>query len=174
MLVTIGVAGELFADGGIFLFSRHLQTIAEQEIAELTKVAGTAADAAVRAKASADEAKQKADAISKQADDLTLRMKNASRELGILEKNIADQGPRRTLLLKIAPELTKQLAAFAGQRAMLVVCGRQGLVPQEMLNTWGAIADMLDTAGAKWKLVHGNLNFSDRCGLPVPRPQSAS
>jgi hypothetical protein len=23
---------------------------------------------------------------------------------------------------------------------------------------------MLDTAGAKWKLVHGNLNFSDRCG----------
>ena len=32
MLVIIGVAGELFADGGIFQFSRHLQTIAEQGV----------------------------------------------------------------------------------------------------------------------------------------------
>lgn len=34
MLVIIGVAGELLADGGIFLFSRHLQIISEQEIAK--------------------------------------------------------------------------------------------------------------------------------------------
>jgi hypothetical protein len=37
MFVIIGVAGELLADGGIFLFSRHLQTIADLEIADLTK-----------------------------------------------------------------------------------------------------------------------------------------
>jgi hypothetical protein len=37
MFVIIGVAGELLADGGIFLFSRHLQTIAALEIAHLTK-----------------------------------------------------------------------------------------------------------------------------------------
>src|SRR5450432_3305272 len=32
MLVISGVAGELLADGGIFLFSSHLQTIADREI----------------------------------------------------------------------------------------------------------------------------------------------
>jgi hypothetical protein len=35
MLVIVGVAGELLADGGIFLFSSHLQTIADTEIAGL-------------------------------------------------------------------------------------------------------------------------------------------
>jgi hypothetical protein len=42
MLVIIGVAGELLADGGIFLFSSHLQTIADQDIADLTITAGNA------------------------------------------------------------------------------------------------------------------------------------
>lgn len=39
MLVIIGVAGELLGDGGIFLFSSHLQTIADLEIASLNKEA---------------------------------------------------------------------------------------------------------------------------------------
>jgi hypothetical protein len=39
MFVIIGVAGELLADGGIFLFSSHLQTIADLEIGDLTKKA---------------------------------------------------------------------------------------------------------------------------------------
>ena len=39
MFVIIGVAGELLADGGIFLFSRHLQTLANVEIASLNGVA---------------------------------------------------------------------------------------------------------------------------------------
>lgn len=46
MLVIIGVAGELFADGGIFLFSRHLQTIADltQEAEKSAEGAAKAAD----------------------------------------------------------------------------------------------------------------------------------
>lgn len=40
--VIIGVAGELFADGGVFLFSAHLQTIADAEVASLNKEAGNA------------------------------------------------------------------------------------------------------------------------------------
>jgi hypothetical protein len=35
MLVIVGVAGELISDGGIFLFSSHLQTIADTEIARV-------------------------------------------------------------------------------------------------------------------------------------------
>ena len=46
MFVIIGVAGELWADGGIFLFSSHLQTIADLEIAALTREAGEANDRA--------------------------------------------------------------------------------------------------------------------------------
>jgi hypothetical protein len=42
LLVIIGVAGELFADGGIFLFGGHLQTIAELEVARLNKEASFA------------------------------------------------------------------------------------------------------------------------------------
>jgi len=36
LLVVIGVAGELFSDGGIFFFSRRLQTISDLEVADLT------------------------------------------------------------------------------------------------------------------------------------------
>jgi hypothetical protein len=42
MFVIIGVAGELLADGGIFALSRHLETIANGEIAVLTEQAATA------------------------------------------------------------------------------------------------------------------------------------
>jgi hypothetical protein len=42
MLVIIGVAGELLADGGIFLFSKRLQTISEEEIAQVNQSAAGA------------------------------------------------------------------------------------------------------------------------------------
>jgi hypothetical protein len=42
MFVIVGVAGELLADGGIFALSRHLETIANREIAALTEQAAVA------------------------------------------------------------------------------------------------------------------------------------
>jgi hypothetical protein len=42
MLVIVGVAGELLADGGIFLFSKQLQTISDLEVAKLNESAGKA------------------------------------------------------------------------------------------------------------------------------------
>jgi hypothetical protein len=42
VLVVIGIAGELIADGAIFVFSRHLQTISEGEYAVLNNEAGKA------------------------------------------------------------------------------------------------------------------------------------
>jgi hypothetical protein len=177
LLVIIGVAGELLGDGGIFLFSRRLQIIADQEIAELTRVSGNAkvsadaaADAASRAKSSADKAQQRTDEVAKQADALTSRMEGASKQLGKLESNLAAQGPRAKLITKAAPGLVKKLAPFAGQRVELFVCGQQGLADQETLDTWGAIANILDSdivlgvTGAKWKLVPTNLNFAGNCG----------
>jgi hypothetical protein len=42
MLVIVGVAGELLGDGGIFLSSRRLQIVADQEIADLAREVGNA------------------------------------------------------------------------------------------------------------------------------------
>lgn len=177
MLVIIGVAGELLADGGIFVFSTRLQMIADQEIAKLTKEAGDAkisadgaALAASSAKDSSDKSKEKADAVEKQANALALRLESASRQLGQLENNIGAQGPRAKLLAKVAPELAMKLAPFAGQRVGLFVCGQQGVAEQETIDIWGAIANILGTdtvlgvTGAKWKILPPNLNFAGNCG----------
>jgi hypothetical protein len=59
MLVIIGVAGELLGDGGIFLFSTHLQTISEIEVARLGKDAGEARKAAGEAQERAAKAELK-------------------------------------------------------------------------------------------------------------------
>jgi hypothetical protein len=119
---------------------------------------------------SADEAQHKADTVAKQADTLTVRMEAASRKLGALEQDIRAQGPRWSLLAKVAPELTKQLSAFTGQRVELFVCGRPGLADGETLSTWGAIANMLEADGAKWKVEHGGLSFFDRCSPSGGQP----
>ena len=142
LLVIIGVAGELLGDGGIFLFSRHLQAIADHEIIELTKEAGTAKD-------SAKTAHEEADTVKKETDELTTRLGDAAKQLGLVEQDIRIQGPRSKLLIAAAPRLVKQLKLFAGQRVRLVVCGTQGSQDQETLDTWGAIANILgsDTVG---------------------------
>src|ERR1700733_1231390 len=48
MLVILGVAGELLADGGIFVFSAHLQTIADSEIAALSGAANATRERAAQ------------------------------------------------------------------------------------------------------------------------------
>jgi len=60
MFVIIGVAGELWADGGIFLFSSHLQTIADLEIAALTREAAEANDRASKNEREAAELRKEA------------------------------------------------------------------------------------------------------------------
>jgi hypothetical protein len=42
ILVIVGVAGEIIADGGIFVFSGRLQTISDQEVAASNERAGNA------------------------------------------------------------------------------------------------------------------------------------
>ena len=37
IVVIIGIAGEFIADGGIFFFSKHLQTISDEEVARLNE-----------------------------------------------------------------------------------------------------------------------------------------
>ncbi len=117
MFVIIGVAGELLADGGIFLFSRHLQTVADGEIANLTKEAGDAkksaegaADAASRAKSFADEASTVAGVAigkSKPAED-------ASEHALALARRAERYAAWRTISDKQAGIIVKHLASLQG------------------------------------------------------------
>jgi hypothetical protein len=72
LLVVIGIAGELVADGGVFVFSRHLQTISDGEFAALNKEAGDA-------RKKAGEAIERAAAIEQ--DNLKLRAQIEPRRL---------------------------------------------------------------------------------------------
>src|SRR5258708_39988984 len=92
MCVILGVAGELLADGGIFIFSRHLQTIAEIEIAQLTKEAAdaktsadNAASASSRAKTSADDANMAAGKAKEKANTAAKLADQAARDVGLTE-----------------------------------------------------------------------------------------
>jgi hypothetical protein len=95
MLVIIGVAGELVADGGIFLCSGHLQTIADQEIARLNL---------------------KAARFEKDAADLQARNLQ-------LEEQILEQGPRDLLLYgKREEDFLNSIRQFAGQKVQIRIC----------------------------------------------------
>jgi hypothetical protein len=124
MFVIIGVAGELLADGGIFLFSSHLQTIADQEIAELTKEAGDARDSAhgaaldaagakgsaERANAAAGRAKERADAVAKVAANLARQLRKQD-----LRGHLFDN-------TKLRAKFKTTIAPFKGQQFDIRFC----------------------------------------------------
>jgi hypothetical protein len=89
MLVIIGVAGELFADGGIFLFSRALQIKSDNEIREANAHALDAKNSAGLAAEAAARAQESVTAVEKQADALDIRLGAASGKLGKLEGRLA-------------------------------------------------------------------------------------
>lgn len=149
ILVVLGIAGEVVFEGRTFV-------VEDKQEEQARKIVGSLQDQERIA--------------SNEAEALKKRLDTASTEMSGIEKEIAAQGPRAKLLAKAAPDLAKKLAPFAGQRVALFVCGQQGLVDQETVDTWGAIANILDSdtvlgvAGAKWKEVPTNLNWAGNCG----------
>ena len=92
----IGIAGELLADGAIFVFSRHLQTLSEGEYATLNQEAGTAR-------------KQAAEALREQEQLKTDNLK--------LQKELLLQGPRANLLVgEPRRVLVDSLRPFTGRK----------------------------------------------------------
>jgi hypothetical protein len=171
--VAVGVAGEWKYEVKFEAATDAIQTFDNNRVTEAQKQAGDAAESAKSAKASAD-------AVGKEAAGIDTRLQIASRELGVFEKDVIAQGPRAKLLAKAAPNLVRELRPFAGQRVGLYVCGQQGLAEQETIDTWGAIASILDAdtvaglTGAKWKLVPSNLNFTGNCGAAKGLGQGAA
>jgi hypothetical protein len=162
ILIVVGVAGEVVTEIVISDADANLQTFNDILIRDANKEAGTAKASAEVAFAASTSARNKADEIAKEADELMARMEGASRQLGQLKQDIVAQGPRWRRIAEAAPKLTKQLLAFTGQRVELFVCGRLGSQDGETLSTWGAIANIVEDNGAKWKVEHGGLTFFDR------------
>lgn len=120
MFVIIGVAGELLADGGIFLFSRRLQTIADLEITRLTREAGdaktsadSAASASSRARASAEEANIAAGAAREKADSAARLADEAARNVGLTEFLVSAR------FVADPNTLTEQLKPFKGRTVVI-------------------------------------------------------
>jgi hypothetical protein len=109
LLVIVGVAGELFADGGIFLFSAHLQTISDREIA------------VIRDKASQQELR--AAGLEKAAADTQREAENARRTADSFELDIAKAKKESANALERAAKAEENLgstrkdAAVANERA---------------------------------------------------------
>lgn len=79
VLVVIGVAGELFADGGIFLFSRRLQAISDEEVARLTVKAEEAEQKAAEARERTAIAELEMEQIRERQKDRWLRFSEMGR-----------------------------------------------------------------------------------------------
>jgi hypothetical protein len=149
ILVIAGVAGELLADGGIFLFGRQLQTIADRDIANTNleaKQAGKAAAAsyenAAVAKREAGQAKERAANTESNNAALLMRVEELrNQNLGLASKVIAAQ-PRR-----ITPkQYTDFIEALRNKPKgpVRVIVGREDSETQ----TYAAqIRQMLDDAG---------------------------
>ncbi|MGI8961293.1 MAG: hypothetical protein ACR2IV_16320 [Bryobacteraceae bacterium] len=102
LMVIIGVVGELWADGCIFIFSEHLQTISDTEIAELDK------------------------RLIRSNNEL-LAAHNEALAAWLTARDLADQNlkrkadrPSRELTLKEQLALAESCRAFAGTRVRIV------------------------------------------------------
>lgn len=82
-LVVIGVAGEIFSDGGIFLFGRHLQTISDDEVKTATAHASFANKLAGEARKDAEAARRETALV--QSNNLALAMQVEELRKGNLE-----------------------------------------------------------------------------------------
>jgi hypothetical protein len=169
-LIVIGVWGEMFVDVKVGKVETDIKVASDALLGLIIQKAG---DAAKSAKTAHDEA----DAVGTETSGIEKRLDSASSQMGILERNIAAQGPRAPLLIKASPEIVHAVSPFAGQRVRLFVCGQQGIAHQETLDTWGAIANILgsDTVagvtGAKWKILDPNLGWAANCGAAGGRGQ---
>jgi hypothetical protein len=90
-LVIIGVMGELFADGGIFIFSNHLQTISDGEVAQLNK--------------QSEEFRKEAEQFNKIAGESNERAAIAAKEAAQANERAAKFDADRVMVEKEAEEI---------------------------------------------------------------------
>jgi hypothetical protein len=117
ILVTIGVAGELFVTYKASRVETKLRDNSHKIEAFLTQKAG---DAATSAKTAHDEA----NAVKQESAIIEERLEKASTQLADLEQEILLQGPRWGMLKRSEKTFIEALRPFKGQKATVVICGQ--------------------------------------------------
>jgi hypothetical protein len=117
LLVILGVAGELVADGAIFLFSAHLQSLSDLEVARLNNAAESANATARKFESQIADANAKAEIARRDAESFRLDIakaqgtaSNAEAEALGLKKKMADRicGKREIAAI------SEKMKSFAG------------------------------------------------------------
>jgi hypothetical protein len=135
LLVIIGVAGELFADGTIFVFSKHLQTISDTELAAAIRKAGdaevsanNAANSAEKAVDSAQQAESLAHSARREADSFEQDIVSAKKQAADAESHLADALQRVVEAEAKSLSLQKELRMQGPRQNLLVGDTRRALV----------------------------------------------
>lgn len=144
---AIAVMSEIVA----FPYGQRNDTLAERVIGSLDVKARNAYETAARAKSTADGAQEKADAVGKEAETIQQSLNTASGQLGLIEQKVSQQGPRWKLLEAKKDYFIKALKPFAGQKILVMYCGRWGAVQTEQMRLGQDTQSYLSTNdGAGW------------------------
>jgi len=112
IMVIVGVAGELFADGGIFLFSRNLQTRSDSELVAMGKrLEQTNADLVEAGNGIRAALRIAADAKRDVASERTAASAARSADLAAIS-GLADRMTHRHLTADQKQELTRRFSSY--------------------------------------------------------------
>ena len=149
MLVILGVAGELFADAGVFAFSARLQSLSDIEVARLNAAAESANATAKQFESQIADANSNADKARTNADSFRLdiakaneRAARAAARAAEANLELAKLKAPRTLNAGQQKRAGEKLRPFAGMQfdiALLTDPETQDLLPE--------VEDLLTGAG---------------------------
>jgi hypothetical protein len=181
MLVILGVAGELFADAGVFVFSARLQSLSDIEVGRLNVAAESANATAKQFESQIADANSKADTARRDAESFRLdiakaneRAANAEEATVTLSKATEDERAARlkidqTLADRVCGNAQSEVIAantkpFAGQEFQLTTYW-ESKEPMAVSNCiYGALL------GAGWKFIpyeHGSALLGGIIGVLV-------
>jgi hypothetical protein len=157
LLVTLGVAGELYFEYRLHSVEGKLQSENGKVIAFLNRKAEDAgkdaADANERSKVLEASNKQLGIDLESEKQKTARFEKEASDAQLALDKQVRIQGPRWRLLEEGTPRLSQGLERFNGQKAEIVICGTPNTtVDNETARVGDAIEQILNNpnGGSRW------------------------
>ena len=130
LLVVIGIAGELFADGGVFVFSRHIQSIDDAEVSSLNERLVSSNRLLAAAQRDVGSAVKAAGNANKDAGDAKERAGKLDVQAATLRKQVEDERIRRlSLQERVAwrtispPEIASIGARLRAHKGVVIAIG---------------------------------------------------
>jgi hypothetical protein len=125
-------------------------TLSGQLIGSISEKAVIADTKAQSAQIAADQATKKVDEVGKEADIIADRLSKASKQLSVIEDEVAVQGPRWRILEGKRIAFIEALKPFAGRKVTVVRC--EQISPGEQVRLEGSLIIYLGKEGAGWEV----------------------